>query len=52
MNKSELKFYFHNPNTAEETANYILKVFIEVNRAKVEQALQEETEKMQSQRGK
>lgn len=27
---------FHNPNTVEETANYIAKLFVEVNQTKVE----------------
>jgi len=38
--KSKLNFRFHNPNTAEATADYILKIFIEANREKVEQAMQ------------
>ena len=41
-NKSKLQFRFHNPNTAEETANYILKIFLEVNQKKLERVLQEE----------
>lgn len=40
MAKSKLNFRFHNPNTAETTADYILKIFIEANREKVEQAMQ------------
>ena len=35
MKKQKLNYRFHNPNTAEVTANYILKVFIEVNAKKV-----------------
>jgi len=38
--KSKLNFRFHNPNTAEATADYILKIFIEANQEKVEQAMQ------------
>ena len=30
---------FHNPNTAEATADYLLRLFIEVNRQKAEQAV-------------
>ncbi len=29
MKKQKLNYRFHNPNTAEVTADYILKVFIE-----------------------
>lgn len=39
MKKQKLNYRFHNPNPAEVTADYILKVFIEVNEKKVEQAL-------------
>jgi peptidyl-tRNA hydrolase len=35
-----MNFRFHNPNTAEATAEYILKIFIEANKEKVEQAIQ------------
>ena len=31
----------HNPNTAEVTADYLLKILIEANASKVEQAIQE-----------
>ena len=41
MKKQKLNYRFHNPNTAEVTANYILKVFIEVNSKKVERVMQE-----------
>lgn len=39
--KRKLNYRFHNPNTPEKTADYILKVFIEVNSGKAEQAIQE-----------
>ncbi len=45
MKKQKLNYRFHNPNTAEVTANYILKVFIEVNAKKVERVMQEVAEK-------
>jgi len=45
MKKQKLNYRFHNPNTAEVTADYILKVFIEVNMKKVERAMQEAAEK-------
>lgn len=41
MKRQKLNYRFHNPNTAEVTADYILKVFIEVNMKKVERAMQE-----------
>lgn len=41
MKKRKLNYRFHNPNTAAETADYILKVFMEVNVGKVEAALRE-----------
>ncbi len=39
IKKSKLNYRFHNPNPADVTADYILKVFIEVNEKKVEQAI-------------
>ena len=44
MKKQKLNYRFHNPNTAEVTADYILKVFIEVNAKKVERIMQEVVE--------
>ena len=41
MKKQKLNYRFHNPNTAEVTADYILKVFIKVNAKKVERVMQE-----------
>lgn len=43
--KKELKFHFHNPNSAEVTAEYLLGVFIEANRKKVENTLKAEAQK-------
>ena len=40
MKKRKLNYRFHNPNTAEVTA-YLLKILIEANASKVEQAIQE-----------
>ena len=40
MARKKLNYRFHNPNTAEATADYILKVFMEVNEKKVERAMQ------------
>ena len=45
MKKQKLNYRFHNPNTAEVTADYILKVFIEANMKKVERVMQEVAER-------
>ena len=37
----KLNYRFHNSNDPEEMAEYILKIFIEINQPKVERALQE-----------
>lgn len=42
--KRKLNYRFHNPNSVEVTAEYILKVMIEVNAKKVENVLKEEME--------
>lgn len=39
MKKRKLNYRFHNPNTVEATADYIAKLFIEVNSKKVEEAI-------------
>lgn len=44
MKKKKLNYRFHNPNTAEATADILLKVFIEANFKKVEKAVQETVE--------
>ena len=41
MKKRKLNYTFHNPNSAEATADYILKIFIEANSGKVERAIQQ-----------
>ncbi|MFR1833724.1 MAG: hypothetical protein ACLSX5_11290 [Lachnospiraceae bacterium] len=46
MKKRKLNYRFHNPNTAEVTADYLLKVLIEANTSKVERAIQEAAEKL------
>lgn len=35
----KLKYHFHNANTPEKTADYILKVFMKTNTQKVENAI-------------
>jgi hypothetical protein len=37
--KTKLNYHFHNPNTAEATADALLTVFLETNRGKVERAI-------------
>ena len=39
MKKRKLNYRFHNPNTAEVTADILLKVLIEANSEKVEKAV-------------
>ena len=38
--KRKLNYTIHNPNTVEDTANYLLKVLIEANENKVATAIQ------------
>lgn len=45
MARKKLNYRFYNPNPVEVTADYILKVFIDVNERKVEEAMREATEK-------
>lgn len=42
MKKRKLNYRFHNPNTAAAAADYILKILIEANTAKVESAIKKE----------
>ena len=46
MKKRKLNYRFHNPNTAEATADILLKILIEANSEKVERAVQEATEQL------
>lgn len=41
MNKRKLNYRFHNPNPADVTTDFLLKMLIEANAGKVEQAIQE-----------
>lgn len=40
MREKKLNFRFHDPNSEADTAEYILKLFLEVDKGKVEQAIQ------------
>jgi len=44
VKKRKLNYRFHDPNPAEVTADYILKILIEANRGKVEEILREKLE--------
>lgn len=39
MTKTKLNFRFHNPNTAEETAEYLAAIFFEVSRVKLDEVM-------------
>ena len=41
MKQKKLNYRFHNPNSAEYTADFLCKLLIEANAGKVERALQE-----------
>ena len=41
MKQKKLNYRFHNPNSAEDTANYLFKILIEANAGKVERAIEE-----------
>ena len=41
MKKTKLNYRFHNPNPADVTADFLLKLLIEVNAEKVEKAIEE-----------
>ena len=41
MKQRKLNYRFHNPNPADVTADYILKILIEANVPKVERAIKE-----------
>lgn len=43
MKKRKLNYRFHNPNTAEATTAYLLKILLEANVAKVERAIREKS---------
>ena len=45
MKKRKLNYRFHNPNTVEETAELLYKVFLEANEDKVERAIREDSTK-------
>ena len=46
MKQRKLNYRFHNPNTAEVTADILLKVLIEANSEKVEKVIREAAEQL------
>lgn len=41
MKERKLNYRFHNPNTAEDIADFLCKLLIEVNADKAERAIEE-----------
>ena len=41
LKERKLNYRFHNPNSAEDTADFLCKLLIEVNADKVERAIEE-----------
>jgi hypothetical protein len=41
LKKRKLIYRFHNPNSVEDTAEFLCKILIEANMAKVERAIQQ-----------
>ena len=41
MKQRKLNYRFHNPNSAEDTADFLCKILIEANASKVERAIEE-----------
>ena len=41
MKERKLNYRFHNPNSAEDTADFLCKLLIEANVGKVEHAIEE-----------
>ena len=41
MKQRKLNYRFHNPNSAEDTADFLCKLLIETNTGKVERAIEE-----------
>ena len=41
LNRTKLNYRFHNPNSAEDTADFLSKLLIEANARKVERVIEE-----------
>ena len=44
MEETKLRYCFDNPNPLELTADYLIKLFVEVNREKVDEAIRQATQ--------
>ena len=47
MKRTKLNYRFHNPNSAEDTADFLCKLLIEANARKVERMIEVNTGKME-----
>ena len=45
MKQRKLNYCFHNPNSAEDTADFLCKLLVEANAGKVERAIEEAASK-------
>lgn len=45
MKQRKLNYRFHNPNSTEDTADFLCKLMIEANAGKVERAIEEAASK-------
>ena len=43
LKRTKLNYRFHNPNSAEDTADFLCKLLIKVNAGKVERAIKDAT---------
>ena len=43
LKQTKLNYRFHNPNSAEDTVDFLCKLLIEVNAGKVERAIEDAT---------
>lgn len=41
MKRDKLNYRIHDPNSVEDTAKYLLKIYIEANREKVDRIIRE-----------
>ena len=50
LKQRKLNYRFHNPNSAEDTADFLCKLLIEANAGKVERAIEEAASKCAEER--
>lgn len=48
MKQPKLKYHFHNPNPPDKSAEYILKILMQVNAVKAENAVKSAQEKIKN----